>query len=256
MIITSKHTHTIKRRVLTGSLAAFALFLCRTSAFAVVHPVIVEDSIATTSVSLTISFPINEHTVHTDFSDNRLMLDSVTSVMSRAAFDSLFTIRSIEVTGTASPDGHLNRNLELATRRMLAVCDWINRNATPPAGVEITPKESYVAWNGLRRLVAESDISCREEILRILSLGSDNSTADTRLRMSKLKRLKNGRIWPLLARDIFPQLRHAVVLTLTTETFERPAAAVPGRASIVDTVPSPQEPPVLPPPVLIHLIIS
>lgn len=178
------------------------------------------------SVQLSIDFPINKYEVNRDFSNNATSLDSIAAMLSRASSDSLYIIKGIKVTGAASPDGLLKKNLELAKRRMLATTAYLTNtyDVIRGGGVEISPGESYVPWDEFRALVAESGIPEADRVIAIASQGSDDSQLDALRRMTNLKRLNGSRTWRFLCTDILPRLRRAVVMTITIELRPEPVS--------------------------------
>lgn len=179
------------------------------------------DSIAE-SVSYTIDFPINRHTVDPAFSHNGQALDSLRATIDAIRGDSLVGLEKISVEGYASPDGRVSRNLALAQRRTDALARWL----VEKCGVEpelVHRQQSAIAWDDFRREISESGLPQSSRILEICANGSDSSQADVWRRMARLRTLDGGRVWKTLTRDIFPGLRRSVsVLVMVRRVIPEP----------------------------------
>ena len=153
------------------------------------------------------------------------MLDSLAELITAVRDESTYIeLKEIGLNGTASPDGRLTSNLRLADRRMRSLRDYIVANYDIPDSVIIL-KEASVPWDEFREMIKDEP-----RLLHIVSKGSDDSWLDAGIRMDRLKALDGGAVWRRLARDVFPQLRRSVVMTVVIETLPEPAPA-PGPES-------------------------
>lgn len=153
------------------------------------------------------------------FAGNRAVLDSLDSFLGLARRDVSLCIDSVGVWGTASPDGRVSSNMALANRRMLAVARFL-KDSLGVDGSAIALRGSVIPWDEFRAVAARGDIPRAREVFGIAMIGSDSSQADVARRMARLRALDNGRVWRVLAHDVFPALRRAVVLTVTVEEVE------------------------------------
>lgn len=196
---------------------------------------------APSETSFTVDFPINDHRVIPSFGNNRATIDSLTTLVSAVNSDTLMSLDSVHVWGTASPDGRVNSNLALADRRMNSLADYLSDSVGVPSGL-IVRRGSLVSWDEFRAIAAEGKIPMSQRVYQIASTGSDNSQADVSRRMARLKSLDNGRVWRVLARDIFPRLRRGAVVSITTrEVATSPAA--PDTVPVSDSEPEPEPEP-------------
>lgn len=131
--------------------------------------------------------------------------------------DTTFTLHNITIGGSASPDGLYKTNMELARRRMLALCSYITQNFTLPEGVAVRAGECRVCWPEFREAVAASSMADADRIIQISSVGNDDNDADSDTRLRKLRQLDGGRIWSRLASEILPGLRNAMGITISTD---------------------------------------
>ena len=175
------------------------------------------ETFKTNTVALDIKFPINSHVVYPDFADNARTLDSLRSIIKGADGNQSYKISDITTEVTSSPDGSMRKNLSLAKRRMNSICEYLNSKIDLPDSIHVRPLRSYIPWDEFRALVAQSNLEDCDEVIRISSVGSDDSEQDNSSRMARLKRLRNGRIWSFLKTDILPRLRKADILVFTIE---------------------------------------
>ena len=65
-------------------------------------------------------------------------------------------------------------------------------------------------WVGLRRVLAESDMPEKDEVIRIID---DESLSEER-KKSAIKSIDNGRVWNKMLKEIYPHLRSARYLAV------------------------------------------
>lgn len=194
------------------------------------------DSVAMSPVYLHIDFPINGAKVIEDWKSNRVMLDSLRRLLGKGSGYEFVSLQDMVAEGTASPDGNLASNRRLALRRINSLRDYLIENFGLSAE-DIAVGEAKVPWDEFRALISASDIKGSDRILEICTTGSDSSVVDTRYRMDALKRLEGGRIWRILASDIFPRLRSASLTATRLETFRVPVyVAVEETAAEPETI--------------------
>ncbi len=151
------------------------------------------------------------------------------------------SLDSVHVWGTASPDGRVNSNLSLADRRMNSLADYLSDSVGVPSGL-IVRRGSFVSWDEFRAIAAEGEIPMSQRVYQIASTGSDNSQSDVSRRMARLKALDKGRVWRILARDIFPRLRRGAVVSITTRKVATSPAA-PDSVTVSEPVSKPEPEP-------------
>ena len=134
-----------------------------------------------------------------------------------SAVDKIFTnphlrLDKIEVAGYASPEGPPDFNTWLAENRAKALIDYIIENR-PQYGLTA---ENFVIvngeenWAGLRRLVLESEMKYKNEVIAIID--------DTRLtgeqKKLRIEDLDHGWVWHRMLNEIYPHLRSARYLAI------------------------------------------
>jgi hypothetical protein len=141
----------------------------------------------------------------------------------------------IEITGTASPEGGEMLNYELAHKRALAVRNYILENVhwLRPANFNII--NGGQNWDGLYKLVEESRMPGRWEVLDIIdNTPPDIDVVNNTSRKKFLMNLNQGRTWKYMEANFFPQLRGAASITVYSPLprgSQAPVATAPPAAN-------------------------
>ena len=124
------------------------------------------------------------------------------------------SLKKVEVSAYASPDGGVALNEKLATKRQQNTEDYVKQQMKQ-AKVDGDVEASYTAqdWEGFQQLVRASNIQDKDVILRVLSMYQDPEE-----REQQIKNMSHG--FKELADGILPELRRAR-LTINYETMGR-----------------------------------
>lgn len=174
--------------------------------FAQEHPLVID---GTTNVK--VYFRQGQSGLDTLYHDNGTHLDSLVSHLRAIAADTLREVKTINIAGTASPEGSTWRNMELSEQRAANIVAWL-RDRLP------FPESTYVThvlgenWQGLEALVEVSDMPWRDEVLDIIRntpvwIVRDGKVVDGRKR--RLGMLQGGEPWRYMERHFFPELRNS-----------------------------------------------
>lgn len=161
---------------------------------------------------ITVDFRINSWEIDSSYSDNSLHLRELQNLVGAARENPVMSLDTLRVSGLASPDGYLPKNKELSRLRAEALSDYLRENCGVPDSL-IRFGENRVSWQLFRDLIDNSEYEWRDEAMRIMAVGDDESTVDNTRRMNRLKRLAGGKAWKSLRLDIFPKLRSAYIIT-------------------------------------------
>lgn len=124
---------------------------------------------------------------------------------------------SVSICSGASPDGNNRANLLLSERRVDSLSAYILRHSSLSAD-KLKTKAIGVDWNGLRRLVAASDMPSREMVLDIIDnvplkqFDSQGRLVDGR--KNRLMSLERGEPYRYMLRHFFPDLRSSAVVVV------------------------------------------
>jgi Flp pilus assembly protein TadD len=125
----------------------------------------------------------------------------------QAATDKKKDLKGVEVSAYASPDGTIDYNTELASKREKTSTKYFSE-ALEKAGVETGLKSKYTPedWDGFKELMEKSNIQDKELILRVLSMYNDPE-----VREREIKNLSAA--FTAVADNILPRLRRAKIVT-------------------------------------------
>ncbi len=168
------------------------------------------------SDSVKVFFLIGHSQFNPTIDNNREAMDLFIELVRKAKEEN--RLDSIIVRAYASPDGASKANFKLSGRRCENVADIIARRADINPEIILTKPEG-VAWDELRRLVAENpEVPAREKILHILDnvplwvYNSKGVIIDGKKK--QLMDLERGVPYRWMFANIFPKLRNAVAVSL------------------------------------------
>jgi outer membrane protein OmpA-like peptidoglycan-associated protein len=175
-----------------------------------------------------IYYPINASTVNAGFKHkgsgivNKNTLADLDSIMKGMQRES-FALKSVNITGNASPDGKIDLNTKLADSRSKSASKYLEasmnkgkatakgKGKTQPAPAPEAEKPAMNLssnsedWPGFQKLMQESDMTQKDMILRIVS-----SNADVDAREMEIKKM--GKAYTEIADKILPKLRKSDIV--------------------------------------------
>ena len=101
------------------------------------------------------------------YRDNGVRLAAFAAHVESLQRDTLVRVKSIRVTGTASPDGTSRSNERLSENRAKNIIAWFEERFSFP-GVSFDAHAEGIDWAGLTALVETSEMPYRDEVLNIL----------------------------------------------------------------------------------------
>lgn len=149
-----------------------------------------------------IQYPLNVTRVLPGFAHNRHELMRIDSLLHPLLTDSTVVIRSIRLTGYASPEGRYEHNVNLANRRIIGVMNHLSENY--PILNQSVFRLTAIAedWDGLAHALQASDKPYKADALRIIR---EVPLFDGR--ELKLMELRRGDPYREMLTDFFPRLR-------------------------------------------------
>lgn len=144
--------------------------------------------------------------------------------------------------GSASPEGSIALNRRLAAKRRAALEDYVRRRVELPDSL-VRRIDNVIAWERLTRLVEQSDVAGREEVLDVLrnepEFTFDRRGALVDSRKKHLMDLHGGRGWHYMLRHFYPELRNASAVIITVREVVSPVEPEPVAEVDIVTPPPP-----------------
>lgn len=163
------------------------------------------------SVPAVLHFAIGSSVVNPMLSGNAAVLDTIADAIdlySREGRDF-----SVNIIGLASPDGGNARNMQLARQRGESAYSRIEGRSGNRL-VQYKVRNGGINWLGLRSVIEASSLPEKDAILDVLAaIRPDGSLPEGD--RARLVRMNGGRVWRMLNRRVFPDLRVALVTVVS-----------------------------------------
>ncbi len=158
---------------------------------------------------ITVYFHQGRHDIDQNYRMNHQSLIDILSVVREIERSGDSEVERIVIAGFASPEGSWEHNMRLSERRGEAVRKFIFDNTSIRAD-RLSVHAGGEDWDGLRELVAGSDMWDKQMVLDIIDRypvwGPEGG------RESKLMRLRGGETYRYMYRNFFPNLREAAYI--------------------------------------------
>ena len=152
-----------------------------------------------------LDFPVNKITIYPDYRKNPSELQKIRETIDKVRDDKYATITEVNIKGYASPEGSYSNNAYLAENRAKALLYYVQslyHFQDARFTVDFEPED----WVGFERMVNESSLEGKEEILAIINA---DTPSDWDQREWKLRGVNGGKDYRIILRDIYPALRHS-----------------------------------------------
>lgn len=162
---------------------------------------ILEGKHRSVSADLYINFPQDIPEIQTGYMDNVKELGKVDSLTSYIMDNDLMSVTGMSIVGYASPEGPLWRNTNLARYRADNLYKYI-ADRYDISNIAVSKKSVPVDWQGLEKMLTESDIPFRDGILGVIE---DISGDEQREKI--IAGIAGGIPHKRLLAEIYPKLR-------------------------------------------------
>lgn len=148
-----------------------------------------------------VNFPVNRTEIFPDYLNNPIELKKITNSIDTVRDNEDATIRSITLTGYASPEGPYLNNVRLAKGRTEAVRDYVSKlyDFSPSVYKTASVPED---WAGLRESITNSALPEREKMIEFIDSDYPIEKRNERFRTLFPKN------YDWLLKNVYPWLRH------------------------------------------------
>ena len=160
--------------------------------------------------NLTVYFRQGRNNIDLSYRDNSYSLNRFLTAVKELQNSTDSHVTKVLIAGFASPEGTAELNARLGQTRAETTRRYLIENGMLGAG-QIELYNGRVNWTGLRKLVAQSNMPYREQVLNII-----DNTPDSR-RQAELMRLGGGEPYRYMLNNLFPELRNATYIKVYYE---------------------------------------
>lgn len=158
------------------------------------------------SLSCYLNYPQGSAKIIPDFENNASELEKLDAFIRQVFRDSLIYVDSIRLTGYCSIEGSFNANERLAKSRALGFQSYLDNEYDLSHRYPIRVNWIAEDWDMLRKLVAESDMRYRNEVLDLIT-----NVGVFQGREKKLMDLAGGVPYKYMLKTFFPALRRVEI---------------------------------------------
>ena len=161
---------------------------------------------------LEIVFKVSKAEIDPTVFNNEITFAKILDAVDRIHSNPNYKIEKLHIAGYASPEGPPAFNEWLGINRAKALINYIIEKR-PEYGLTEDNFEIHNGeenWEGLRRVLAQSDIPQKDEVIAII----DDVNIPNERKKLKIKELDHGRVWNRMLKEIYPQLRSARYLAV------------------------------------------
>jgi outer membrane protein OmpA-like peptidoglycan-associated protein len=127
--------------------------------------------------------------------------------------DKNWVVKGLAINGFASPEGELSRNDGLSKGRATSTFSYLKKELKKLGFTEVNDSNLSMGatlaedWNGLAKLVSESKLAGKADIVNIIT---NNNIAD--LEKESLIRRDHAKAWETIKKELLPKLRRAELM--------------------------------------------
>ena len=161
---------------------------------------------------LAVTFNVSKVDIDHTIFDNEQTFGKLLSAVDKIHSNPHYKIDKIQVSGFASPEGSVAFNAWLGENRAMALINYIIEQR-PNYGLTLDNFEIVNGeenWSELRKVLTESNLPKKDEILAII----DNPELQRDAKKRQIKAMDAGRTWARMLKEIYPKLRSARYLAL------------------------------------------
>lgn len=180
-----------------------------------------------TNKDMIVDFNVNASAIDLALFGNRQTLDDITEAVRKIGDIPGARLNKIEITGYASPEGTTANNTKLAGERAQALKNYILQEIPYLKNNDFALKNGGENWEGLRKMVAESDMPYKNKVLYIIdNVPAEINYTKNTSRKKQLMDLANGEPYRYMSRTFFEKLRNACYISIYYDSSNDTAADI------------------------------
>lgn len=161
---------------------------------------------------LEIIFKVSKTDIDSSVFNNEVTFGKILEAVDKIHQNPHFKVTKLHVAGYASPEGSPSFNSFLGINRAKALVNYIIEHR-PEYGLTEENFEIHNGeenWSELRRVLSESNMQDKDEVIRII----DNADLSGEAKKRVIKSMKGGEVWNEMLTSIYPHLRSARYLAV------------------------------------------
>ena len=179
--------------------------------------------------ALEIIFKVSKITIDSTLFDNKVTFEKILTAVDKIKANPHYKIDKIEVSGYASPEGSVKFNKWLGENRAKAMINYIIQhrpqyNLTMDDFRIVNGEEN---WEGLRKLVVESDLKYKDKVLAII----DNPKYSDERKKLEIEDIDKGWTWKEMLNKLYPRLRSSRYLAVFYDSTDDNAVEIINEAN-------------------------
>lgn len=152
-----------------------------------------------------LDFQVGKYAILPDFRNNSVELAKIDNTITTVTSDNNITIKGLELTGYASPEGGFKFNQTLSENRVKALKGYIEKKHQFKDNL-FTVRSEGEDWKGFKEAVESNPaFPNRDEVLAVI-----NSNIDPDAKDAKIKKINNGQLFKYLLENTYPPLRRSL----------------------------------------------
>ncbi len=167
------------------------------------YPFVHREGQPSSGTHMPVRYRLDNFVLDESYSQNSEHLTSILSAIDLIFKSDSIKVSHVDIAGYASPEGDYDHNVELGQKRAEALKTYILNKEPRLTADKVAARSGGEDWYGLRKLVVESDMVGKDQVLNII----DN--VPEAQRKDRLKALNGGRTYRSVLDVLYPQLRSA-----------------------------------------------
>lgn len=177
---------------------------------------------------LEIIFKVSKIEIDSTVFNNEVTFGKILNAIDKIFANPKYKMDKIEIAGYASPEGKRGLNRWLAENRAKALINYIIEHRPQYNLTEdsFRLRNGEENWPGLRRLVVDSDMAEKDQVVEIIDMDLPDEEKKIRI-----KAIDRGKVWNKMLKEVYPHLRSARYLAVFYDSAQDEAVDMINQAN-------------------------